>query len=157
TTADEARSLRIAAEFTTETTFLGAHVVPAGADPDSYTALVCGEMLRAAAPYARFVDVFCEQGAFDPDQARAVLLAGAGAGLVPRIHANQLNPGEGVRLGVSVGAASADHCTHLTGADIEALAGSTAGGRPGTVATLLPGAEFSTRSRYPDARALLEA
>ncbi|HKD98595.1 MAG TPA: imidazolonepropionase [Micromonosporaceae bacterium] len=158
TTTDEARSLRIAAEFTPETTYLGAHVVPAGTDPDSYTALVCGEMLEAAAPYARWVDVFCEQGAFDPDQSRAILLAGADAGLLPRIHANQLTPGEGVRIAVSVGAASADHCTHLSGEDIEALAGSVSGGEhPGTVATLLPGAEFSTRSPYPDARALLDA
>ncbi len=149
--ADEPRSLRIAGEFTAETTYLGAHVVPAGADADAYTALVCGEMLAAAVPYARWVDVFCEKGAFDADQSRAVLSAGIAAGLLPRIHANQLNLGEGVRIAVEMGAASADHCTHLSGADIDALAGS------GTVATLLPGAEFSTRSPYPDARALLGA
>jgi imidazolonepropionase len=150
-TADEPRSLRIAGEFTAETTYLGAHVVPAGTDADAYTALVCGEMLAAAAPYARWVDVFCEKGAFDADRSRAVLSAGIAAGLLPRIHANQLSAGEGVRIAVELGAASADHCTHLTGADIDALAGS------GTVATLLPGAEFSTRSPYPDARALLHA
>ncbi len=110
-------------------------------------------MLDACAPHARWVDVFCERGAFDADQARAVLTAGAARGLVPRVHANQLGPGPGVRLAVELGAASADHCTHLTDADIDALAGCA--GR--TVATLLPGAEFSTRAEYPDARRLLDA
>jgi imidazolonepropionase len=147
----EARSLRIAGEFTPETTYLGAHVVPAGCDPDAYTRLVCDEMLAAAAPHARWVDVFCERGAFDEEQSRAVLTAGINAGLLPRIHANQLSAGGGVRLAVELGAASADHCTHLDPADIDALASSS------TVATLLPGAEFSTRSPYPDARALIDA
>ena len=157
TVADERRSLRIAGEFTDETTYLGAHVIPADADPDDYTALVCGPMLDAAAPYARWIDVFCERGAFDEDRSRAVLTAGIRAGLGARIHANQLTPGGGVRLAVELGAASADHCTHLAPADIDALASSVSGGAPGTVATLLPGAEFSTRSHYPDARALLDA
>ncbi len=151
TVADEERSLRIAAEFTTETTFLGAHVVPADTDPDEYVRLVCGDMLKAAAPYARWVDVFCERGAFDAEQARTVLRAGIDAGLRARVHANQLAQGPGVQLAVELGAASADHCTHLSDADVKALADS------GTVATLLPGAEFSTRSPYPDARALLDA
>ncbi|WP_431942272.1 imidazolonepropionase [Micromonospora marina] len=151
--ADEARSLRIAAEFTEDTTFLGAHVVPAEyADrPDDYVGMVCGPMLAAAAPHARWIDVFCERGAFDADHARAILACGQAAGLGVRLHANQLGPGPGVRLGVEMGAASVDHCTHLTDADIDALAGSE------TVATLLPGAEFSTRSPYPDARRLLDA
>jgi imidazolonepropionase len=151
--ADEVRSLRLARELTGETTFLGAHVVPAEyADrPDAYVDLVSGPMLEVAAPYARWVDVFCDRGAFDGDQARTVLTAGAKAGLGIRVHANQLVAGPGVRLAVELGAASADHCTHLTGADVDALAGS------GTVATLLPGAEFSTRSPYPDARRLIDA
>ncbi|MFI6758888.1 imidazolonepropionase [Micromonospora sp. NPDC050417] len=160
---DEARSLRIAGEFTTETTFLGAHVVPAEyADrPDDYVGLVCGPMLRAALPYARWIDVFCERGAFDADHARAILTVGQAAGLGVRLHANQLGPGPGVRLAVELGAASADHCTHLTDADIDALASTkvdgVSGAEPVTVATLLPGAEFSTRSPYPDARRLLDA
>ena len=149
--ADEPRSLRVAAEFTDETTFLGAHVVPADTDADSYVALVCGEMMAAAAPLAKWVDVFCERGAFDVDQSRAVLTAGIAAGLLPRVHANQLSESGGVALAVSLGAASADHCTHLSAADVAALASSS------TVATLLPGAEFSTRSPSPDARALLDA
>lgn len=155
TIRDETRSLRLAAEVSEETTFLGAHLVPAEyADrPDDYVGLVCGPMLAAAAPHARWVDVFCERGAFDADHTRAILTCGQAAGLGARLHANQLGPGPGVRLGVELGAASVDHCTHLTDADVDALAG--AGGA--TVATLLPGAEFSTRSPYPDARRLLDA
>ncbi|MFF0577892.1 imidazolonepropionase [Streptosporangium saharense] len=151
TVEDEARSLRIAGEHTDEVTYLGAHVVPAGTDPDEYVNLVTGPMLDRCAPYARWVDVFCERGAFDGDQARAILEAGAKRGLTPRVHANQLGPGPGVRLAVELGAASADHCTHLDDADVDALASGN------TVATLLPGAEFSTRAAYPDARRLLDA
>jgi imidazolonepropionase len=156
TVEDEARCLRLAAEVTTETTFLGAHVVPAeyAGRADEYVALVTGPMLDACAPHTRWVDVFCEPRsahAFDGDQARAVLEAGRDAGLGLRVHANQLSAGPGVRLAVELGAASADHCTHLTADDVDALAGGT------TVATLLPGVEFSTRSPYPDARRLLDA
>ncbi|WP_438293488.1 imidazolonepropionase [Streptomyces sp. HUAS TT7] len=153
TVQDEARALRIAAEHTDEVTYLGAHIVaPEYADdPAGYVDLVTGEMLDACAPYARWVDVFCEKGAFDGDQARAVLTAGKAKGLMPRVHANQLTYGPGVQLAVELEAASADHCTHLTDADVDALANS------GTVATLLPGAEFSTRAQWPDARRLLDA
>ncbi|MEJ7726488.1 MAG: imidazolonepropionase [Actinomycetes bacterium] len=153
TVADEVRGLALARAFTKETTFLGAHVVPPeyAGRTDDYVALVAGDMLDACAPYARWVDVFCDRGAFDADQARTVLEAGMAQGLAPRLHANQLAPGPGVRLGVELGAASVDHCTHLVDADVAALAGSA------TVATLLPGAEFSTRSLYPDARRLLDA
>ncbi|HTZ44678.1 MAG TPA: imidazolonepropionase [Jatrophihabitans sp.] len=150
-TATELRSVRLAAEQTPEVTFLGAHVVPADTDRAEYLDLVCGEMLSSCAPHARWVDVFCERGAFDVDESRAVLRAGIAAGLLPRLHANQLTAGGGVQLAVELDAASADHCTHLTAADLDALAGS------GTVATLLPLVEFSTRSPYPDARALLDA
>ena len=153
TVPDEARSVAIAAEFTPEVTYLGAHVVPPEFDTDraGYVDLVCGPMLEACAPHATWVDVFCERGAFDRDQAAAVLAAGTAAGLQPRVHANQLGPGPGVQLAVAAGAASADHCTHLDDADVDALASS------GTVATLLPGVEFSTRQPYPDARRLLDA
>ncbi|MGH8827088.1 MAG: imidazolonepropionase [Jiangellaceae bacterium] len=156
--ADEARALRIAGEFTSETTFLGAHVVPAefAGRRDEYVDLVSGPMLDACAPHARWIDVFCEPHsghAFTEDEARQVLSAGRDAGLGLRVHANQLGPGPGpgVRLAVELGAASVDHCTYLSDADVDALAGST------TVATLLPGVEFSTRSPYPDARRLLDA
>jgi imidazolonepropionase len=153
TTADEARALRIAGELTPETTYLGAHVVPAefADDPAGYVALVTGEMLDACAPHAKWIDVFCDEGAFDVDQARAILLAGQARGLGARMHGAQLAPSGAVRLAVELGAASVDHCTFLTDADVDALAGSD------TVATLLPGVEFSTRQPYPDARRLLDA
>jgi imidazolonepropionase len=151
--ADEARSVALAAEVTDEVTFLGAHVVPVEfADRRSeYVSLVAGEMLEAAAPHARWIDVFCDRGAFDVDEADEILRAGVRAGLRPRIHANQLEAGAGIELAVKHDCASADHCTHLTDRDIELLAGSN------TVATLLPGAEFSTRAEYPDARRLFAA
>jgi imidazolonepropionase len=149
--ANEERSCAIAATLTDDVTFLGAHVVPQGADPDDYVALVCGEMLAACAPHARWVDAFCETGAFDADACRTVLEAGRAAGLIPRLHANQLGPGPGVQLAVELGAASADHCTYLSDADIDALAGSD------TVATFLPATDFSTRQPYPDARRAIDA
>jgi imidazolonepropionase len=150
TVADEARTVRFNSEVTAESTYLGAHVVPAefASNPDDYVDLVCNEMLFASSPNAKWVDVFCDRGAFDADQAETVLRAGMAAGLMPRIHANQLDFGKGVELAVKLDCASADHCTHLTSRDIELLAGSS------TVATLLPGAEFSTRAEYPDARRL---
>lgn len=157
TVADEARALEIAARHTGETTYLGAHVVPAefadrGTEGvDAYVELVKNEMLAAAAPHAKWIDVFCDRGAFDADQAREILLAGRAAGLAPRIHANQLQQGAGIQLAVELDCASADHCTHMSDADIDALASSN------TVATLLPGAEFSTRADYPDARRLWQA
>ncbi len=153
TTHDEARALVIAEQVTDETTFLGAHVVPPeyADDPAGYVALVTGPMLEACAPHARWIDAFCERGAFDAGQSRAVLEAGAAAGLRGRLHANQLGPGPGVQLACELGLAAVDHCTYLSDADVAALAGS------GTVATLLPGVEFSTRSPYPDARKLVDA
>ncbi len=151
TVYDEARGLAVARQFTDETTFLGAHVVPADSDPAAYVDLVTGPMLEAAAPHARWIDVFCERGAFDGDQARRILEAGAAAGLQGRLHANQLGPGPGVRLAAELGLLAVDHCTYLEDADVDALRDS------GTIATLLPGVEFSTRQPYPDARRLIDA
>ena len=150
---DEERALRIAAKYTAETTFLGAHVVPEEFQhrSDEYVSSVTGEMLRLAAPNAKWIDVFCDQGAFTVEQAREVLLAGKAIGLQPRIHANQLQQGGGIQLAVELDCASADHCSHFNQRDIDALAASK------TVATLLPGAEFSTRAEYPDARRLWDA
>ncbi len=150
---DEARSLVAAKTATTETTFLGAHVVPPDTNADDYVALVQGEMLQACKGHAKWIDVFCDRGAFDVDQARAILQSGAAAGLGTRIHANQLQQGGGVQLGVELGVASCDHCTHLSQLDIEALASASAT----TVATLLPTAELCTRSPFPDARKLIDA
>jgi imidazolonepropionase len=153
TTKDESRALAIAAKQTTETTFLGAHVVPSeySGKEDKYVELVTGEMLDSVLPYAKWIDVFCDEGAFDVDQSREILQAGKDKGLLPRIHANQITQGGGVQLAVEMDCASADHCTHLSDKDIEALAGSN------TVATLVPGAEFSTRAVYPNAAKLFDA
>jgi imidazolonepropionase len=150
---NERRLCELASEFTDDVTFMGAHLVPNEYEgrTDEYVELVCGEMLAACAPHARWIDVFCERGAFDAEQSRAVLEAGRDAGLGLRVHGNQLGPGPGVRLAVEMGAASVDHCTYLEGADIDALAGS------GTVATFLPATDFSTRQPYPDARRAIDA
>lgn len=158
---DEVLALRLAGEVTTETTYLGAHVIPPEARRSDggradYLDLVTGEMLAACAPLARWIDVFCEPAsphAFTGDEARAVLLAGREAGLGLRVHGNQLGSGPGVQLAVELGAASVDHCTYLDADDVAALVDASAT----TVATLLPGVEYSTRQPYPDARALLDA
>lgn len=153
TVADEVRAVRLAGELTPETTLLAAHVVPPeyAGRADDYVDLVVTQMIPRCAPHARWIDAFCEIGAFDPDQTRAVLEAGLAAGLGVRLHANQLTHGPGVRLAVELGAASVDHVCHVDDVDIDALAGSD------TVATLLPAADFSTRNPYPDARRLLDA
>jgi imidazolonepropionase len=167
TVADEVRALRLAREVTPHTTFLGAHVVPReyASDRTAYVDLVTGPMLAAVtevtadgadgeASRPAYLDVFCEPHsphAFTADEARAILLAGRAAGLGLRVHGNQLGPGPGVLLACELGAASVDHCTYLSDADVDALAAT------GTVATLLPGVEFSTRMPYPDARRLLDA
>jgi imidazolonepropionase len=153
TVADELRALDIAGRTTAETTFLGAHVVPAEYRDrrDDYVRLVAGDMLAACAPRAKWIDVFCDRGAFDVDEARTILLAGADAGLGLRMHACQLAAGPGIKLAAELGAASVDHCTYADDGDLEALAASP------TVATLLPGAEFSTRAPWPDGRRFVEA
>ena len=163
TLEDEVRALRLAREVTPHTTFLGAHVVPPeyASDRAGYVGLVTGPMLDAVAPQggpalAESIDVFCEPHsahAFDGDESRAVLTAGRDRGLRLRVHGNQLGHGPGVRLACELGAASVDHCTYLDDADVDALADA----RGTTVATLLPGVEFSTRSPYPDARRILDA
>lgn len=154
----EARALQLAAEVTDEVTFLGAHFVPPEMrdDRDAYVDLVTGEMLAACAPHARWIDVFCEPNsphAFTGEESRRVLAAGRDAGLELRVHGNQIDHGPGVQLACELGAASVDHCTYLSSEDVDALVDSAAT----TTATLLPGVEFSTKSPYPDGRALLDA
>lgn len=151
--ADELRSAVVAGSVTDEVTLLAAHVTPPeyAGRADDYVRMVVEEMIPACAAHAKWIDVFCERGAFDGDQARTVLQAGIAHGLIPRLHGNQLREGPGVALAVELGAASVDHVTHVNAADIDLLAQSS------TVATLLPGAEFCTRSRYADGRALLDA
>jgi len=152
--ATEERSVRIAAELTDEVTYLGAHVVAPefAGNPDAYVDLVVGEMLEACAPHSKWIDVFCDRGAFTTEQSRRVLEAGIKKGLQPRIHLNQLKQGDGVAMAIELDCASADHLTYLTDDDISALAASS------TVAGLVPGADFSTRApHYPRGRDLLDA
>ena len=154
TAHDEVRSAMTAeAAGFDEVSFLGAHVVPPeyAKDPDGYLDLVCGPMLDGVAPHVRWIDVFCEDGAFDEAQPRRVLAAGVRKGLGLRVHGNQLSDGPGVRIAVDTGAASVDHCTFLTARDVDALASST------TVATLLPACDLSTRQPPAPGRALLDA
>ncbi len=153
TVDSEARICRLAAALTDDVTFLGAHLVAPEYEgrADEYVELVCGPMLAACAPHSRWIDVFCERGAFDREQSRAVLAAGREAGLGLRVHGNQLGPGDGVQLAVEMGAASVDHCTYLEDADIDALAASE------TIATFLPATDFSTRQPYPDGRRAIDA
>jgi imidazolonepropionase len=149
----ESRELDIARLFSDEVTWLGAHVVPLEfkSDRAGYLALLTSTMLDACAPKAKWADVFCDRGAFSIDEARGVLEAARTAGLSPRLHANQLAHSGAIELAVELDCASVDHCTYLEDSDIDLLSASA------TVATLLPGAEFSTRSPYPSARRLLDA
>jgi imidazolonepropionase len=164
TVEEEARSARIASTAADQATYLGAHLVPAGMDAGEYTDLVCGPMLAAVRPFVQWADVFCETGAFTEEQSRRVLAACRDAGLGLRVHGNQLGEGPGVRLAVELGAASVDHVNYLSGADVEALAGTWSGwdaatgtGERGTVATCLPACDLSTRQPLAPARALLDA
>jgi imidazolonepropionase len=160
----ETRSARIVSTVADQVTYLGAHLVPAGQDPDDYTDLVCGPMLAAVRPYVQWADVFCEEGAFTAEQSRRVLLACRDAGLGLRVHGNQLGEGPGVQLAVELEAASVDHVNYLADKDVDALAGTWTGwdaatgtGRRGTVATCLPACDLSTRQPLAPARALLDA
>ena len=148
-TETELRSLKIAREFTEDVTFLGAHVVPEGVEREQYIAEVIGPMLAGAREFAKWIDVFCDRGAFNVEESKTILEAGIAAGLKPRMHANQLENFGGIQLAVELGCASVDHCTHLSAEDIVSLSGSE------TVVTFVPGAEFSTRSPYPDARRIV--
>lgn len=156
TVEDEVRSARIAAAHVDAVTFLGAHLVPAGEDPRRYLDMVTGPMLDAVAPYVSAVDVFCESGAFDEGATRRVLDAARAAGLATRVHGNQLGHGPGAHLAVEHGSLSVDHVGFLTDEDVDALAGSWAAGR-GTVATVLPACDLSTRMPLAPTRRLIDA
>ena len=142
----EKKILEVAKGFSTETTYLGAHVVPDGIDRNDYLKLVTGEMLDACAPFAKWIDVFCDSGAFTVEEAREIIKAGKAKGLMGRIHGNQLGESGGADLAAEMKLASVDHCTFVSDDTIEKLASA------GVVATLLPGAEFFTKSKYPDAK-----
>lgn len=181
TVDEEARAARLLAQLHAageidEITYLGAHLVPGEFEGrgEEYVDLVAGPMLEAvqdaAGPALRWIDVFCEDGAFDSEQSTRVLRAGADAGLGLRVHGNQLGRTGGVQLACDLGAASVDHLNHLDPADVDALAATAAlpvapGEEPGvldartgpTVATVLPACDLSTRAPLAPARELLEA
>lgn len=159
---DEVRSARIAGASADAVTFLGAHLVPSGADPAQYLDLVVGPMLDAVAPLVSAVDVFCETGAFDGEASARVLEAAAAKGLATRVHGNQLGHGPGAQLAVKHGSLSVDHLAFLSDEDVDALAGSWADwragtGKRGTVATVLPACDLSTRMPLAPAKRLVEA
>ena len=147
----EAEAARVAARHVDEVTFLGAHLVPPGADADEYIEEVVGPMLDAVKDHVQWIDVFCERGAFNEEQSRRVLEAGKKVGLGVRVHGNQLGQGPGVKLAVEMGAASVDHVNYLSDEDFELLAGSD------TVATLLPACDLSTREDLAPGRKLIDA
>lgn len=150
---DELRALTIINRYTEESTLIAAHVVPPEfkENPEAYVDLVVNEIIPAATGHAKWIDVFCEKGAFTEDQTRRIIKAGTAAGMKPRLHANQLTDGGALKLGAELGCVSVDHATFASDSDLAALA------EAGTVVTLLPGVEFSTRQPYPDARRYLDA
>ena len=157
--ATEMTLLRVAAIVDAEVpldvvaTFLGAHVVPEEYRDrrSDYVDLVCGPMLDACAPLARYCDVFCDAAAFSVDEARRILEAAAAAGLGGRLHADQLSRVGAAALAAELGAVSADHLDHATDADLAALR------EAGTAAVLLPAVSFSMRSPFPDGRRIWDS
>lgn len=156
----EVRMLRVIRRLSAEQpielvpTFLGAHAVPPefhGRQAD-YVRLVIDEMLPQAAPFARWCDVFCDQGFFTAGESIEILTAGRRHGLEPRIHADELAASGGSTVAAAVRARSADHLVHITPDGIAALA------REGVVATLLPAAAFFLQlRRWAPARSLVDA
>jgi imidazolonepropionase len=146
TPAEELRHLDVIAALSAslslqvEPTYLGAHVVPAGAEPEAYVAEVIDTIPAAAAHGARWVDVFCDEGVFTVDQARRILLAGAEQGLGLRLHAEEIAHTGAAGLAAELGCASADHLEHVTPQDAAAMA------QAGVVGVLLPTVTLSLRT-----------
>jgi imidazolonepropionase len=159
TVKDELKMLRVARKIgtlrplTIKTTFLGAHAIPAGIKKEDYISTVIDEMLPAisAEKLADYIDVFCEQGFFSPDETEKIIEAGKRYGLKPRLHANQLSRSGGVDVGIKTGALSVDHLENIGDEEIEKLKGSA------TMPTLLPGAAFFLGLPFAPARKLIEA
>lgn len=150
-----ARRLRERSGLDIRTTFLGAHSFPAEYrdDREGYIRLLIEEMLPriAAEGLADYIDVFCEEGFFTPEQTIRICTAGKGYGLKPRLHANQLAVSGGVQAGIDVGALSVDHLESMDEAATQALAASE------TIGTLLPTAAYFLRMPFQPARQLVDA
>ena len=153
TVPDEIQALDIINRHTEESTLIAAHVVPPEFkdEPERYVDLVIDEIIPAATSKAKWIDVFCETGAFTEVQTRRIIEAGKAVGMKPRLHANQLTEGGALKLGAELGCVSVDHATFASDEDLAVLA------EAGTVVTLLPSIEFSTRQPYPDARRYVDA
>ena len=159
TLKDELKMLRVARRIaaetplTVKTTFLGAHAVPQGTAKSDYVRRVMEEMIPAVASerLADYIDVFCEQGFFTPDETERIVMEGIRFGMKPRIHANQLHRSGGVQVGVKVGALSVDHLENIGDEEIELLGASS------VMPTALPGAAFFLRLNFPPARRMLDA
>ena len=158
-TEDELKMLRVIRRIREEvpavvkSTFLGAHAVARGMTRQGYVRLVCDEMIPAVAAegLADFVDVFCEQGFFTPEDTVQILETAARYGLRPKLHANQLAVSGGVQVGVALDALSVDHLERTTQAEIDCLKGSS------VIPTMLPGASFFLREPYGNARGFIDA
>jgi imidazolonepropionase len=160
-TADELKMLRVIRRLKEETpvtvrsTFLGAHALPQAykTRPDAYVDLVVHEMIPAVAGegLADFIDVFCDRGFFTVEQTARILEAGAANGLVPKIHANELDYSGGIQVGVRYGARSVDHLEFTGEEELTALKS----GR--TMPTILPGASLFLGMTYAPARSMIDA
>src|SRR5699024_3290770 len=138
-TESELEAAQVAALHADDVTFLGAHLVPPGADAEEYVDEVVGSMLEQVAPHVDRIDVFWEPGSADEGRSRRVVEAGERAGLGRGVHGNQRGDGTGVQVAGELGAASVDDVKYLTDEDVGALAGA------GAVATMLPACDLSTR------------
>lgn len=149
-----AESLRKKLPINLVSTFIGAHAVPPEYEErtEEYVDLVVDEMIPAVAEnkLAEFCDVFCEEGVFDIDQSRRILLAAKGKGMKLKIHADEIVQLGGAFLAAEVGAVSADHLLMASDDGLEAML------RAGTIATLLPATAFSLDTSYADARKMIE-
>lgn len=135
-------------------TFMGAHAVPKEykEEPDAFVELVINEMLPKVAveKLAEFNDVFCERGVFTPEQTRIILEAGKQYGLIPKIHADEIEPYEGAELAAEVGAISADHLLKASEQGIKAMA------EKGVVGVLLPGTAFFLMTEAANGRKMID-
>ena len=144
------RRIRQSVPAVVRATFLGAHAVGRGYTHDEYVDTVIG-MMPQAAELADFVDVFCDEGFFTPEETGHILKAGAACGLPAKIHANELAESGGVEVGVRYGALSVDHLERSGPAQIEVLRGTS------TMPTMLPGSSFFLGIPYAPAKDYIHA
>jgi imidazolonepropionase len=159
TTTDELKMLRVARRIgretplTVKTTFLGAHAVPRDIKKEDYINQIIYEMIPAVAEekLADYIDVFCEHGFFSMEETERIVEHGKKYGMMPRIHANQLNRSGGVQVGIKTGAISVDHLENIGDEEIELLKNSS------TMPVSLPGAAFFLNLPFTPARQMIDA